>query len=193
MGCPSETQRSIYIGALLHDIGKIGMEDAILRKDGQLTPRVLDCIKKHPQLGCAIVKDIEPSDDVLSVVLHHHEQWDGSGYPLGLRGHQIPRAARICALADAFDAMSSDRPYRKGMPAEKVDDILRAGAGKQWDPEIVELYLGCRHAIRRAVFHYPTGHSVKTHSGDSSPLAMHGPSPRSLPEPGIGESLTVSY
>ena len=88
-------------------------------------------------------------DGVLPVILHHHESWDAGGYPHRLGREQIPRSARIVAVADAFDAMGSDRPYRKGMPDEKIDEIFRAGSGKQWDPEVVAAFFQAREDIRK--------------------------------------------
>jgi HD-GYP domain-containing protein (c-di-GMP phosphodiesterase class II) len=90
---------------------------------------------------------------VLPVVRHHHEAWNGGGYPLGLSGEQIPLAARIVAVADAFDAMSSDRPYRKGMPDDRLDDVLRKGAGTQWDPSVIDAFFRIRDRIRDLIKH----------------------------------------
>ena len=101
------------------------------------------------RLAATFLRDLATLEDVVPVVLHHHEQWDGTGYPNKLDGQRIPLAARIAAVADAFDAMSSDRPYRQGMSEERVDEILRAGAGKQWDPEVIEAFFRAREDIRR--------------------------------------------
>jgi HD-GYP domain-containing protein (c-di-GMP phosphodiesterase class II) len=131
---------TIYMSGLLHDVGKIGIDDNVLRKAGRLTEAEFDHIKVHPALGHKILADIKQLTDVLPAVLHHHEQWDGKGYPKGLAGEEIPQIARIMAVADAYDAMTSDRPYRAGMPDEKVDDIFRRGAGVYWDPEVTEAY-----------------------------------------------------
>jgi HD-GYP domain-containing protein (c-di-GMP phosphodiesterase class II) len=135
------------MAGLLHDIGKIGIDDQILRKPGSLTPEEFEHIKQHPLLGYRILADIRQMSDTLPVVLHHHEQWDGKGYPCGLASLDIPLLARIAAVADAYDAMTSDRPYRKGMPVEKVEEIFRRGAGQQWDPEVIEAYFRCRDDI----------------------------------------------
>jgi putative nucleotidyltransferase with HDIG domain len=141
---------TIYLGGLLHDIGKIGVDDVVLNKPGALTPEEYDQIKQHPQLGFDILRGVRQLERILPIVLYHHEAWDGSGYPHGLKGEETPLLARITAVADAFDAMSSDRPYRRGMPDEKLDAILREGAGRQWDPHVVEAFFASRDEIRDA-------------------------------------------
>lgn len=148
LGCSAETVHTLYMAGLVHDIGKIGIADRVLRKPGRLTEAEFEHIKLHPELGYKILCDIKQLSDVLPVVLHHHEQWDGRGYPHGLAGEEIPFLARICAVADAYDAMSSDRPYRKGMPEEKVVAIFREGAGKQWDAEVVNAFFRALDDIR---------------------------------------------
>jgi putative nucleotidyltransferase with HDIG domain len=148
LGCDQQLLQTLYMGGLLHDIGKIGIDDAVLRKPSRLSDEEYEHIKQHPELGCRILADLTPLSDVLPAVLHHHEQWDGNGYPCALSGEQIPLMARIMAVADAYDAMSSDRPYRKGMPADRVDEIFRGGAGSQWDPEVVAAFFSAREDIR---------------------------------------------
>jgi HD-GYP domain-containing protein (c-di-GMP phosphodiesterase class II) len=147
LGCTAETLHTLYMSGLLHDIGKIGIDDAVLRKPGKLTDAEFEHIKEHPELGYRILADIKQLADVLPAVLHHHEQWDGGGYPFKLTGDQTPQIARIVAVADAFDAMSSDRPYRKGLPFERVDQIFKEGAGKQWDPTVIAAYFNAREDI----------------------------------------------
>ncbi|TFB19637.1 HD-GYP domain-containing protein [Filobacillus milosensis] len=130
--------------ALLHDIGKIGINDSILLKDGKLSDEEFDEIKKHPIYGYDILTQVKPIEKVipyLEGVRHHHERYDGGGYPDGLKGEQIPLFGRIMAVADAFDAMTSDRPYRKGFTQEKALSILKEGKGTQWDAEFVDLFL----------------------------------------------------
>ncbi|KRF01731.1 hypothetical protein ASG89_25565 [Paenibacillus sp. Soil766] len=134
----------LYKTALLHDIGKIGVRDAVLLKDGRLTDEEFEQIKRHPDLGESILKQIEPAEamaPLLPGVRSHHERYDGAGYPDGLKGQDIPVFGRIIAVADAFDAMTSDRPYRKGMPAQKAMDILADGKGSQWDPRFVQGFM----------------------------------------------------
>jgi putative nucleotidyltransferase with HDIG domain len=149
LGCDGETLYTIYLSGLLHDVGKIGVDDSVLRKPGKLSEVEYEHIKKHTEIGQKILLDIRKLDDVLPVVLHHHESWDGRGYPQKLDSEKIPLAARIVAVADAFDAMGSDRPYRKRMPDEKIDGIFRSGAGRQWDPQVVEAFFRAREEIRR--------------------------------------------
>lgn len=148
MGCDRKSLHTIYLSGLLHDIGKIGINDAVLRKPGKLTDTEYEHIKTHVEIGHRILLDLKKLDDVLPVVLHHHESWDGRGYPQRLPAQEIPLAARIVAVADSFDAMGSDRPYRKGLPDEKIDQIFREGAGKQWDPEVVAAFFRARDDIR---------------------------------------------
>jgi putative nucleotidyltransferase with HDIG domain len=149
LGCDAKTLNTIYLSGLLHDIGKIGIDDSVLRKPGRLSEVEYEHIKKHAEIGHKILLDIKKLDDVLPVVLHHHESWDGRGYPHKLDAGEIPLPARIVAVADAFDAMGSDRPYRQRMPDEKIDSIFRSGAGQQWDPRVVEAFFRARGDIRR--------------------------------------------
>lgn len=131
----------IHITGLVHDVGKIGVPEAILRKTTRLTPEEFDQVKKHPRIGHDIIKDIPALRDTLPGVLHHHERFDGAGYPDGLRGEEIPLEARILALADTFDAMSSTRSYRPAMPREHTLAEIARCAGTQFDPELAPLFL----------------------------------------------------
>lgn len=149
LGCDTEDLNTIYLSGLLHDIGKIGIDDNVLRKPGTLTQEEFEHIKTHPELGCRILDGVKQLDKVMPVVRHHHEAWNGRGYPVGLREEECPFLARIVAVADSIDAMSSDRPYRKGMSDEKLDSILREGAGKQWDPQIIDAVFRVRDELRR--------------------------------------------
>jgi putative nucleotidyltransferase with HDIG domain len=149
LGCDAKTLNMLYLAGLLHDIGKIGVDDNVLRKAGELSNEEYKHIKQHVQIGHRILNDLAKLEDILPVVLHHHEAWDGGGYPHRLESDRIPLPARIVAVADAFDAMSSNRPYRQGMPDETVDRILRAGAGQQWDPQVIDAYFRAREDIRR--------------------------------------------
>jgi HD-GYP domain-containing protein (c-di-GMP phosphodiesterase class II) len=129
-------------GFLLHDIGKIGILDRILLKPGPLSEEEMDQMCRHPRLGAHLIEGISYLQGVArDVVLHHHERWRGAGYPDGLSGEQIPLAARIFSLADAWDAMTNDRPYRLAMPAEYALAEIRAGAGGQFDPSLVEAFV----------------------------------------------------
>jgi HD-GYP domain-containing protein (c-di-GMP phosphodiesterase class II) len=148
LGCDAKELDTIYLSGLLHDVGKIGIDDQVLRKPGKLTVAEYDHIKTHSEIGHRILSDIKQLDEVWPVVLHHHERWDGNGYPRGLAGEAIPFLARIIAVADSFDAMSSDRPYRSCMADEQLDAILREGAGTQWDPRVVDAFFRMREEIR---------------------------------------------
>lgn len=147
LDCTESELNTIYLGGLLHDVGKIGIDDEVLGKPGRLTDEEFDQIKTHPSLGEQILRGVPQLDHVLPIVLHHHEAWDGSGYPGGLIGEECPKLARITAVADAIDAMGSDRPYRKGMPIERIEEILRDGAGKQWDRRVIDAYFAVREDI----------------------------------------------
>ena len=140
MGLSAEECDEVYMAGLLHDVGKIGVADRVLLKPGKLTEEEFNEIKRHPQVGHKILQHLKKLSFALPGVLYHHERLDGRGYPEGLRGDQIPLIARIIAVADAFDAMASNRPYRKGMPLRKIFDILRSGAGTQWDPLVVDAF-----------------------------------------------------
>ncbi|HEX5444466.1 MAG TPA: HD domain-containing phosphohydrolase [Pirellulales bacterium] len=148
LNCDAETVKTIYFSGLLHDIGKIGINDEVLRKPGKLTDEEFEHIKQHVLIGYRILADLRKLSHMLPVVLHHHESWDGKGYPHGLAAEGIPYLARIVAVADAYDAMASDRPYRAGMEDEKLDEIIRKGAGQQWDPQVVEAFFRARDDIR---------------------------------------------
>ncbi|MFQ3610823.1 MAG: HD domain-containing phosphohydrolase, partial [Fimbriimonadales bacterium] len=127
-------------GALLHDIGKIGVPDSILYKPGPLTPEEWEIMKQHPVIGYRMCMKIDMLRNAAPIVLHHHERWDGKGYPYGLSGEQIPLGARLFAIADTLDAMTSDRPYRKALSfAQAREEIIRC-AGTQFDPDLVKLF-----------------------------------------------------
>jgi hypothetical protein len=151
LGYDPKTFNTIYLSGLLHDIGKIGINDAVLRKPGKLSESEYEHIKQHVTIGHRILVDLKKLDDVLPVVLHHHESWDGQGYPARLASLNIPQQARIVAVADAYDAMGSDRPYRKGLPDEKIDEIFHAGSGQQWDPDVVAAFFRARNDLREIV------------------------------------------
>jgi HD-GYP domain-containing protein (c-di-GMP phosphodiesterase class II) len=137
----------IYLAGLLHDIGKIGIRDSVLSKPGKLTPEEFEHIKQHVTIGHSILADLQPIRNLLPGVLYHHERYDGTGYPEGLKGDLIPQLARILAVADSYDAMSTSRPYRQALSPQRVEEILVQGAGTQWDQRVVEAFLRCRHRI----------------------------------------------
>jgi HD-GYP domain-containing protein (c-di-GMP phosphodiesterase class II) len=137
----------IYLAGLLHDIGKIGIRDSVLSKPGKLTPEEFEHIKQHVTIGHSILADLQPIRNLLPGVLYHHERWDGTGYPEGLKGDCIPQLARILAVADSYDAMSTSRPYRQALSPQRVEEILIQGGGTQWDKRVVDAFLRCRHRI----------------------------------------------
>ncbi len=141
MGLDEDTQATLRVAALLHDVGKIGVPDAILRKPGKLSGAEVKAIQQHPMMGAVIVGAVPGFEATLEAVRHHHERWDGAGYPFGLKGEETPLLARIMAVADAYSAMTADRPYRKGMNPQQAQAILSAGAGTQWDKECVAAFL----------------------------------------------------
>jgi HD-GYP domain-containing protein (c-di-GMP phosphodiesterase class II) len=140
MGFNERNLDELRIGALLHDIGKIGVADHILGKPGRLSDEEFAAIKRHPAIGRGILEGVNGFAPYLDTVELHHENWDGTGYPHGLRGEQTPLPARIVHVADAYDAMTSDRPYRSGMSSDDAIRILNANAGTQFDPAIVQVF-----------------------------------------------------
>ena len=131
----------IKLGAALHDVGKIVVPDSILMKPGKLTPEEYAKIKQHCYFGGQICKKVPFLRSVHDIVYHHHEFYDGRGYPDGIAGEAIPLGSRIVSVVDAFDAMTSDRPYRAARSRNEAFDVLQNGAGTQWDPEIVRCFL----------------------------------------------------
>ena len=141
MGMCAQEQEALSAAALLHDVGKIGVPDRILRKPGKLTDEEYAAVRHHPLMGAVIVGAVPGFEAMLDAVRHHHERWDGGGYPFGLRGEETPLGARIMAVADAYSAMTTDRPYRKGMSPDKALFVLAEGMGTQWDPACVRAFL----------------------------------------------------
>jgi putative two-component system response regulator len=140
LGLSVHVMTVIRYGALLHEIGKIGVPDAVLHKPEPLAPEEFEIIKQHPAFGERICRPLRLGAEVGPIVRGHHERWDGAGYPDGLAGEAIPLGARIVAIADAFDAMTTDRPYRKALDVGSALAELRRGAGTQWDPDLVECF-----------------------------------------------------
>ena len=135
-------------GALLHDIGKLGIPDSILFKPGKLTGEEWEIMQKHPEYAYEMLASIHYLKPALPIPYLHHEKWDGTGYPLGLRGEQIPLEARIFAVVDVWDALRSDRPYRKAWSVEKTLEHIRSLAGSHFDPSIVEAFLILENRFR---------------------------------------------
>ena len=141
LGLGEAERQTVAAAALLHDVGKIGIPDQILRKPGRLTEGEFDAVRLHPRMGAVIVGAVPGLEAMLGGICHHHERWDGLGYPDGLAGEAIPLVARLLAVADAYSAMTSDRPYRPGMSVPEALRLLEAGAGTQWDPACVAAFL----------------------------------------------------
>jgi len=138
---PQDEVDLINKAARLHDIGKIGVSDVILNKPGALTEEEFEHIKTHPVVGERICEPLKSLQPVLKIIRHHHERWDGRGYPDGIKGDIIPYGARVIAVADSYDAMAADRPYRKRLPDERIINIFKAGAGTQWDEKITHAFM----------------------------------------------------
>lgn len=176
-GMDEHTCERVHIGGLLHDVGKIGVPEAVLCKPGRLSDDEFAAIKRHPEIGHRILKDIPRLADILPGVLHHHERWDGRGYPHRLAGEQIPMMARLLAIADTFDAMSSTRSYRPAMPRQDVLAEIGRCAGTQFDPALAPLILRLDlGAYDRLFSRHAAEHGV-------SPASTPGqPAPADLPE-----------
>jgi diguanylate cyclase (GGDEF)-like protein len=141
LGLDAKALKRLELGALFHDIGKIGVPEAILGKPGPLSDEEWKVVRLHPELGARILAPIERLEQVCEIVRHCHEHWDGSGYPAGLAGEEIPLESRVILVCDAYHAMTTDRPYRKRLPVEEACRRLREAAGTQFDPQVVEVFL----------------------------------------------------
>jgi putative nucleotidyltransferase with HDIG domain len=141
LGLPEETQRAIKHGSWLHDCGKIGVPEAILNCPGKLSAADFDVVKKHPGWGADVGRQANLPGEVINIILYHHERFDGRGYPTGAKGMEIPLEARIVAVADVFDAMSTDRPYAKGYEQAEAIRIMRVLRGAALDPQLVDIFL----------------------------------------------------
>ena len=154
-------------GAILHDVGKIGVPDAILKKPGKLDPEEWDEMKKHPEMGYRMLRNIEFFQPALDIVLCHQERWDGSGYPRGLAHEEIPLGARIFAVVDTFDAMTSDRPYRRALSVNDAREEVRRFSGVQFDPKVADAFLSIGEdiwtEIRARVGRDLEAHEVRLH------------------------------
>jgi putative nucleotidyltransferase with HDIG domain len=152
LGWTEEDMRTVEQGGILHDIGKIGVADAILLKKGRLEDEEQQNMRRHPEIGAQMIKGIDFLRPVIPYVLSHHERWDGSGYPLGLRGPEIPAEGRLLAVCDAFDAMTSTRPYRTKMSPDHAIEEVYKNKGKQFDPKVVDAFFRAWHAGKIAKF-----------------------------------------
>jgi HD-GYP domain-containing protein (c-di-GMP phosphodiesterase class II) len=140
MGMSAEELTHVHRGTLLHDIGKMGISDKILQKPEPLTEQEKEIMRQHPAYAYEMLSPIAYLRRALDVPYCHHERWDGTGYPQGLKGEEIPLAARIFAVVDVWEALLSDRPYRAAWPEDKVVEYIREQAGKQFDPRVVEVF-----------------------------------------------------
>jgi putative nucleotidyltransferase with HDIG domain len=150
MSLPGGEVENIGMAALLHDIGKVGTKESILNKPGKLTAEEGDHIRSHPLIAASILEPITPLAEVIAYIKHVHEAYDGGGYPDGLTGDEIPLGARIIAVADVFDAMTSPRPYRPAIEENVVLDHLTGESGKQFDPTVVQAFLKVYRQARRS-------------------------------------------
>ena len=149
MNLSAEDMNTLAQGALLHDIGKIAVPDAILLKPGALTDEEWKIMKTHPEVGYNILKISPNLGDVADLVHSHQERYDGSGYPRGLKDGRIPLGARVFAVADAYDAMRSHRPYRRALSADRAVAEIRNGSGIQFDPDVVKAFIGCQSQLEQ--------------------------------------------
>ncbi|MFH1189916.1 MAG: diguanylate cyclase [Candidatus Omnitrophota bacterium] len=141
LGLSKDETENIRQGAIIHDLGKVGINDSILNKPSVLSEEEFKKVKAHPQIGLDIIRPIHFMRNIAPLIYHHHERWDGKGYPLGLKGLEIPLGARVIAVADVYQALTSDRPYRKAYSAEDALLIIRNGAGTQFDPKVVDAFM----------------------------------------------------
>lgn len=152
LGLERGSLADIEVAALLHDIGKIGVSDAILNKPAKLTAKEYEAMKKHPEYGWAVLRQVPGMERASLMILHHHESYDGTGYPGRLKGQEIPIGSRIVSVIDAFDAMVSTRPYRQGMPFAEAERRLLQASGTQFDSRVVNSFLPLARAEMSSVF-----------------------------------------
>jgi putative nucleotidyltransferase with HDIG domain len=139
-----DLKMKLKMAALLHDIGKLGVPEEVLNNPNELSDEERALLKKHPDIGAKILNHIKEMEDAVNAIRYHHERWDGKGYPDGLKGEEAPLMARILAIADGFDSMTHDRPYKKKLTKKKAFMILISEKGRQWDPKIVNVFLNAQ-------------------------------------------------
>ena len=161
MGLSDQEVRTLHIIGFLHDIGKIAIDESILNKKGRLTDEEFEQIKLHPEIGCRIIRSSYEITEISEGILSHHERWNGTGYPKGLKGADIPLYARIIAIADSYDAMTSVRTYRNSLSGQEAADEIRRCIGTMYDPDIAQVFI-------EKVF--PT---LSAESIDDSPVDLH--------------------
>jgi hypothetical protein len=174
LGLQDQELSDVYLSGLLHDVGKIGLRDSILRKREPLTSGEFSHLRQHVTIGSQLLAELHPIAHLLPAVLHHHERYDGAGYPDGLKGDSIPLLARILAVAESYDAITNSAPDRAGIPSEIVEETLSQGADVQWDGRVVAAYFRCRERIR-AIQHRGADESL---GGVLRPIANDGPEQR---------------
>ena len=163
-GLNDDQVRTIYAAGLLHDIGKISIPESILKKTGKLEPDEYQIMKDHVNNSIEMIRHLPEMDYLIPAVLGHHERWDGKGYPRGISGEEIPISARCLAIADVFDAMTTDRPYRKGLPLDYALEELQKGAGSQFDPSLTPVFI--RLIRSRSIPLSPQAAANRSASGD---------------------------
>ena len=177
LGMSKERREQLLFGSLLHDVGKIGISERILLKPGALTPEERDVIEMHPRIGFRLVQQVPALRPIALGVLHHHERWDGQGYPSGLAREDIPLEARLIAVADAFDAMTSERPYRSRVSAEEACEELERCAGTQFDPDVVRFFVRevrRRPGVVESIDRYETVRDLELNGREDEPVLGFG-------------------
>jgi putative nucleotidyltransferase with HDIG domain len=173
IGMRTDRAEAVRFAGMLHDVGKLGVPTKVLQKEGSLTEEEYATIQLHPMRGLEIVREIGFLNEALTGIMHHHERMDGRGYPMGFAGHEIPEFARIIAVADAFDSMTSTRAYRQATRIAAAIDELRRGAGTQFDPKIVDAFIAAldRHGWQLQEPAQPRGHEILTSQDHDDPIA----------------------
>ena len=173
IGMRTDRAEAVRFAGMLHDVGKLGVPTRVLQKEGKLTEEEYAAIQLHPMRGLEIVREIGFLNEALTGIMHHHERMDGRGYPMGFAGHEIPEFARIIAVADAFDSMTSTRAYRKATRISEAIDELRRGAGTQFDPKIVDAFIAAldRDGWQLQEPAQPRGHEILTSQDHDDPIA----------------------
>ncbi len=173
IGMRTDRAEAVRFAGMLHDVGKLGVPTRVLQKEGSLTEEEYAAIQLHPMRGLEIVREIGFLNEALTGIMHHHERMDGRGYPMGFAGHEIPEFARIIAVADAFDSMTSTRAYRKATRISEAIDELRRGAGTQFDPKIVDAFIAAldRQGWQLQEPAQPRGHEILTSQDHDDPIA----------------------
>ncbi len=149
MGLSQNQIEQIRVAGLLHDVGTLSIPPELLNKEGDLTFEDREIINQHPVVGAELLRPIHALRDICDILENHHEHWDGTGYPRGLKGEDIPLPARIVSIVDSYHALISDRPYRRAMTEEEALVVLKAGAGKQWDPFLIDIFISMIKNLKR--------------------------------------------